>query len=95
MPCKDNRMFSVSRPIAARGIERLRYRNERNRTSLELFNQLGKIGKRFRGDHEPILDVALFAAVQAKLSAQAVERRCRIRVLSDGAGIRSRGLAER
>jgi hypothetical protein len=33
----------------------------------------------FRGDHEPILDVALFAAVQAKLSAQAVERRCRIR----------------
>ena len=36
-------------------------------------------GETFRGDHEPILDPALFAAVQAKLSAQAVERRCRIR----------------
>jgi site-specific DNA recombinase len=33
----------------------------------------------FRGDHEPILDPALFAAVQAKLSAQAVARRCRLR----------------
>jgi site-specific DNA recombinase len=33
----------------------------------------------FRGDHEPILDPALFAAVQAKLTSQAVERRCRIR----------------
>jgi site-specific DNA recombinase len=32
-----------------------------------------------RGDHQPILDPALFAAVQAKLSAQAVERRCRLR----------------
>ena len=36
-------------------------------------------GEAFRGDHEPILDPALFAAVQAKLSSQAVERRCRIR----------------
>ena len=35
--------------------------------------------KRFRGDHEPILDAALFADVQAKLSSQAAERRCRIR----------------
>ena len=35
-------------------------------------------GEGFRGDHEPILDAALFAAVQAKLSSQAVERRCRI-----------------
>jgi site-specific DNA recombinase len=36
-------------------------------------------GEAFRGDHDPILDPALFAAVQAKLSSQAVERRCRIR----------------
>ena len=36
-------------------------------------------GETFCGDHEPILDPALFAAVQAKLSAQAVERRYRIR----------------
>jgi site-specific DNA recombinase len=36
-------------------------------------------GETFRGDHEPILDPALFAAVQDRLSAQAVERRCRIR----------------
>ena len=36
-------------------------------------------GETFRGDHEPILDPALFAAVQEKLSSQAVERRCRIR----------------
>jgi site-specific DNA recombinase len=36
-------------------------------------------GETFRGDHEPILDRALFAAVQANLSAQAVARRCRIR----------------
>jgi site-specific DNA recombinase len=36
-------------------------------------------GDTFRGDHEPILDPALFAAVQEKLSAQAVERRRRIR----------------
>jgi site-specific DNA recombinase len=38
-------------------------------------------GETFRGDHEPILDPALFAAVQAKLAAHAVERRCRIRGL--------------
>jgi hypothetical protein len=36
-------------------------------------------GGTFRGDHEPILDPALFAAVQAKLATQAVGRRCRIR----------------
>jgi hypothetical protein len=43
---------------------------------------IGKVvyrGETFRGDHEPILDPDLFVAVQAKLSAQAVERRCRIR----------------
>jgi site-specific DNA recombinase len=34
-------------------------------------------GETFRGDHETILDSALFAAVQEKLSVQAVERRCR------------------
>jgi DNA invertase Pin-like site-specific DNA recombinase len=38
-------------------------------------------GETFRGDYEPILDSALFAAVQAKLATQAVERRCRIRGL--------------
>jgi site-specific DNA recombinase len=38
-------------------------------------------GETFRGDHEPVLDPALFAAVQAKLASQAVERRCRIRGL--------------
>jgi site-specific DNA recombinase len=32
-----------------------------------------------RGEHEPILDRALFEAVQGKLAAQAVERRCRLR----------------
>jgi hypothetical protein len=32
-----------------------------------------------RGEHEPILDRALFAAVQGKLAAQAVARRCRLR----------------
>src|SRR5438093_9043767 len=32
-----------------------------------------------RGEHEPILDSALFAAVQGKLAAQAVARRCRRR----------------
>src|SRR5437764_153513 len=32
-----------------------------------------------RGDHEPILDPALFEAVQSKLAAQAVARRCRVR----------------
>jgi hypothetical protein len=31
-------------------------------------------GETFRGDHEPILDLTLFAAVQAKLASQAVER---------------------
>jgi hypothetical protein len=36
-------------------------------------------GDAFRGDHEPILDAALFAAVQERLSTQAVARRCRIR----------------
>ena len=36
-------------------------------------------GETFRGDHEPLLDPALFTAVQDKLSAQAVARRCRIR----------------
>jgi site-specific DNA recombinase len=36
-------------------------------------------GETFRRDHEPILNPVLFAAVQAKLSAQAVERRCRVR----------------
>src|SRR6266436_4271618 len=32
-----------------------------------------------RGEHEPILDSALFAAVQGKLAAQARARRCRLR----------------
>src|SRR5215211_3835365 len=32
-----------------------------------------------RGEQEPILDRALFEAVQAKLAAQAIERRCRLR----------------
>jgi site-specific DNA recombinase len=32
-----------------------------------------------RGEHEPILDPVLFEAVQAKLAAQAVARRCRLR----------------
>jgi DNA invertase Pin-like site-specific DNA recombinase len=32
-----------------------------------------------KGEHEPILDAALFAAVQGKLAAQAVARRCRLR----------------
>src|SRR5438552_2386984 len=36
-------------------------------------------GETHRGDHEPILDRALFAGVQAKLAAGAVERRCRLR----------------
>jgi site-specific DNA recombinase len=31
------------------------------------------------GEHEPIVDSALFEAVQAKLAAQAVARRCRLR----------------
>jgi hypothetical protein len=36
-------------------------------------------GDNHRGDHAPILDRALFEAVQAKLAAQAVARRCRLR----------------
>src|SRR5437016_9815379 len=36
-------------------------------------------GEVHRGAHEPILDSALFAAVQAKLAARAVARRCRLR----------------
>src|SRR5438876_6640302 len=36
-------------------------------------------GEAHQGDHEPILDRALFAAVQTKLAAQAVERRYRLR----------------
>jgi site-specific DNA recombinase len=36
-------------------------------------------GEVHRGEHEPILDFALFEAVQAKLAAQAVARRCRLR----------------
>src|SRR5438874_967348 len=36
-------------------------------------------GEVHRGEHEPILDFALFEAVQAKLAAQAVVRRCRLR----------------
>ena len=35
-------------------------------------------GEVHRGEHEPILDPALFAAVQDKLAAQAVARRCRL-----------------
>jgi site-specific DNA recombinase len=36
-------------------------------------------GEVHRGEHEPILDSALFEAVQRKLAAQAVARRCRLR----------------
>src|SRR5262249_33259083 len=36
-------------------------------------------GEVHRGEHEPILDSALFEAVQAKLAAQALVRRCRLR----------------
>jgi hypothetical protein len=36
-------------------------------------------GEVHRCDHTPILDPALFAAVQEKFAAQAVERRCRLR----------------
>jgi len=36
-------------------------------------------GEVHRGEHEPILDSALFEAVQAKLAAQARARRCRLR----------------
>jgi site-specific DNA recombinase len=36
-------------------------------------------GDVYRGEHEPILETALFEAVQGKLAAQAVARRCRLR----------------
>jgi hypothetical protein len=36
-------------------------------------------GEVHRGEHEPILDSALFGAVQGKLAAQAVARRCWLR----------------
>src|SRR5205085_10448641 len=36
-------------------------------------------GEVHRGEHEPILHSALFEAVQAKVAAQAVARRCRLR----------------
>jgi site-specific DNA recombinase len=36
-------------------------------------------GDVYRGEHEPILERALFEAVQGKLAAQAVARRCRLR----------------
>jgi DNA invertase Pin-like site-specific DNA recombinase len=36
-------------------------------------------GEVHRGKHEPILESALFEAVQAKLAAQAIARRCRLR----------------
>src|SRR5439155_23947161 len=36
-------------------------------------------GEVHRVEHQPILDSALFAAVQGKLAAQAVARRCRLR----------------
>src|SRR5262249_39738264 len=36
-------------------------------------------GEGHHGKHEPILDAALFEAVQGKLAAQAVARRCRLR----------------
>jgi site-specific DNA recombinase len=36
-------------------------------------------GEVHRGEHEPIVDSALFAAVRAKLAAQALARRCRLR----------------
>jgi site-specific DNA recombinase len=38
-------------------------------------------GKVHYGEHEPIVDSVLFEAVEAKLAAQAVERRCRLRGL--------------
>jgi site-specific DNA recombinase len=38
-------------------------------------------GEVHRGEHEPILDPALFEAVQGELAVQAVERRCRLRGL--------------
>ena len=36
-------------------------------------------GEVYRAEHEPILDSTLFEAVQGKLAAQAVARRCRLR----------------
>src|SRR5262249_14134585 len=36
-------------------------------------------GEVYRAEHEPILESALFEAVQGKLAAQAVARRCRLR----------------
>jgi site-specific DNA recombinase len=36
-------------------------------------------GEVYRGEHEPILEPALFEAVQGQLAAQAVARRCRLR----------------
>jgi site-specific DNA recombinase len=36
-------------------------------------------GEVHRGEHQPILDAALFEAVQGRLAAQAVARRCRLR----------------
>jgi site-specific DNA recombinase len=36
-------------------------------------------GEVYRGEHEPVLDSALFEEVQGKLAAQAVARRCRMR----------------
>src|SRR5438876_10368830 len=36
-------------------------------------------GEVHAGDHEPILDRALFQAAQSELAAQAGERRCRLR----------------
>jgi DNA invertase Pin-like site-specific DNA recombinase len=36
-------------------------------------------GEVYRGEHEPILQSTLFEAVQGKLAAQAVARRCRLR----------------
>jgi site-specific DNA recombinase len=38
-------------------------------------------GEVHHGEHEPIVNSTLFEAVQAKLAAQAVERRCRLRGL--------------
>src|SRR6516165_2168815 len=45
-------------------------------------------GEVHHGEHEPIVDSALFEAVGAKLAAQAVERRCRLRRLFDHRGNR-------
>jgi hypothetical protein len=36
-------------------------------------------GDIYRGEHEPVVDTAVFAAVQDKLAAQALARRCRLR----------------